>query len=224
MKITQKIFAEMLQGAADVWLENTGVLNEIDSMFGDGDHGVTIGKIAVLLKTRLSEWQDESISGFLEALGQGVLAISGGSAGPLYGTMLGGLGLPVVGMTEIDVPALKKMVCSSREELESITKAVCGEKTMMDALIPAVTAARETEGDILDVLEAMARAARMGADATKDMVSKYGRARSYGERTRGFPDAGAMSTAQFFEGLLAGAKRCLDENRNPLDGRLNNNK
>ena len=81
-----------------------------------------------------------------------------------------------------------------------------GDKTMMDALIPAVEAAQNAKDDVMAVLEAAKEAAARGAKESEQYVSKYGRARSYKEKTIGTPDAGAVSTSLFFAGLCDGLK------------------
>jgi dihydroxyacetone kinase len=81
---------------------------------------------------------------------------------------------------------------------------------MMDALVPAVaavTAAAAVGKSIPEALDDAALAAQLGAEATKDLVARYGRARSLGERTRGYPDAGATSVALLFRGFSAGLRR-----------------
>lgn len=91
-------------------------------------------------------------------------------------------------------------------EMEDITTAKVGDKTMMDAPIPAVEAAQKTEGSVKDILEAAARAAENGAKDSEKYVSKFGRARSYKKQTIGTPDAGAVSTSIFIRGLSDGMK------------------
>lgn len=195
----------MFHAAAELWLANAARLSEIDSRFGDGDHGVTISKIANLINDRLDNWPEgENLKDFIAGLGEGVMAVSGGSAGPLYGTMLEGLAGPLDLETNIDGPLLKKMLVSSLAEMKSLTKARIGDKTMMDALIPAVQAAETAEGGVEAIVKAAAEAARLGAEASSNMVSKFGRARSYGGQTIGCVDAGALSTALFFQGLYQG--------------------
>lgn len=205
MLINKEVLSAMLEEVSLIWQENTELLGDIDSRFGDGDHGVTMNKIAKLIQQKLGSWKDESMADFIQEIGVGILGINGGSAGPLYGTLVEGLGKPLGEEDEIDTPLLKEMLISSYNGLCEITKARCGEKTMMDAVIPAIEAAQKIEGDSLAVLGAAADAARQGADATKGMVSKFGRARSYGEKTLGTEDAGATSTALFFQGLYQGA-------------------
>lgn len=196
----------MLRKVSSLWKENSDLLSQIDSRFGDGDHGVTIGKIARLFSSALEDWNDESMAEFLENLGSEIMEIGGGSAGPLYGTLVGGLAGPLAGKKKVDGPLLKKMFASSLADLKTVTKAREGDKTMMDALMPAVEAARAAPDDVKAVLAAAARGAGQGAEASKDMVAKFGRARSYGEQTLGTKDAGAVSTALFFQGLAEGYK------------------
>lgn len=194
----------MLLKAADIWMEHKDSLSEIDSRFGDGDHGVTIGKIAGLIRKGVEEWKDESIYDFLDDLGMDIMAVSGGSAGPLYGTMIGGLAGPLENVEEIDGAVLKDMFAASLESMEDITKAKIGDKTMMDALIPAVEAAKGAGDDVKEILEAARKAAEKGAKDSEQYISKFGRARSYKEQTIGTPDAGAVSTSLFFAGLAEG--------------------
>lgn len=196
-------FKRMLLSSARLLSENTDRLSEIDSRFGDGDHGVTIAKIASCIQRDTEAWDGESFHDFLEGLGDDIMGVNGGSAGPLYGTLIGGMAEVVDDRCEVDSGTLKAMLRSSLEELSTITTARVGDKTMMDALIPAVEAAEACEGDIPAVMQSAATAAAAGAEATGDMVSKYGRARSYGEQTIGTADAGAVSTALLIEGLAA---------------------
>lgn len=194
----------MLRGAAALWTENKDRLSEIDSRFGDGDHGVTIGKIAGLMQKSLDVWEDDDIEKFLQDLGDSIMEIGGGSAGPLYGTMVGGLSEPLSGGNGIDGAMLKRMFAESLSAMEDITTAKVGDKTMMDALIPAAEAASKASDDVMEILKAAAEAAEQGAVDSEQYVSRFGRARSYKEQTIGTPDAGAVSTSLFFRGLYKG--------------------
>ena len=195
---------QMLRGVSEIWTEHKDELSQIDSRFGDGDHGVTIGKIAAKIRQSLDEWQDDDVGTFLEDLGDEIMAIGGGSAGPLYGTMIGGLAGGVPESVGLDAGAVKRMFAASLEAMEDITTAKVGDKTMMDALIPAVEAAKAVGDDVHEILEAAKEAAKKGAKESEQYVSKFGRARSYKEETIGTPDAGAVSTSLFFEGICGG--------------------
>lgn len=205
MILDREALGAMLLQAAKLLEENTQYLSDIDSRFGDGDHGITMGKIAKLIQERVPQWGEDSIKDFLDSLGMAVMEVKGGSAGPLYGTMIGGLGVNLDDdASQVDEAGLKAMFAGCLSEMEDITTAKVGDKTMMDALIPAVQAAQQAQGDCKAILEAAAQAAQEGAKASEQFVSKFGRARSYKEQTIGTPDAGAVSTALFFRGLAQG--------------------
>ena len=207
MTIDRCAVAAMLDRAAQLLLEHADELSQIDSRFGDGDHGITMGKIARLIQEQVPQWGERSIKDFLDDLGTAAMVVKGGSAGPLYGTMISGLGVQLEdGEQELDAGGVRRMFAGALEEMEAITTAKVGDKTMMDALIPAVEAAQRCESaDPRAVLAAAAQAAQAGAKESENFVSKFGRARSYKEQTIGTPDAGAVSTALFIQGLAEGA-------------------
>ena len=206
MLLTKPEIIQMFKKIAQLWNENKDYLSQIDSRFGDGDHGITIGKIASLMEKSIEGWEDDDMETFIEDLGDNTMEIGGGSAGPLYGTMIGGLSGPLEGNKPIDAKILKEMFTECLSAMEDITTAGIGDKTMMDALIPAVDAAQKAQDDIMAILEAAKEAAVRGAKESEKYVSKYGRARSYKEQTIGTPDAGAVSTSLFFAGLCDGLK------------------
>lgn len=205
--ITKSTLSDMLRSAAKQLTEHADEFSEIDSRFGDGDHGVAVKKIAAEIENALPDLHNHSIKDFIDALGTAVMGIGGGAAGPLWGTLLGGLALPLLETTQaIDASMLKAMLAAALEEMESITTARVGDKTMMDTLIPAVQAAQAAPDDVSAVLQAAAAAARQGAKDTQGYVARFGRAKNYREQTIGAPDAGAMSLMIFFQGLASGVK------------------
>lgn len=207
MKITKAIFSRMLLKSSELLINESDRLSEIDSRFGDGDHGVTIKKIALVIETAVRGWENQSFKNFIDDLGTTIMGIGGGSAGPLWGTMIGGLALPLKEeATEIDTNTFKSMLSSALEEMESISTARVGDKTMMDVLIPAVQAAKNAGDNMTDILEKTATAAVQGAKDTEGYIAKFGRAKNYKEQTIGTPDAGAISLMVFFQGLDLGAK------------------
>ena len=197
---------QMFKKIALLWNENKDYLSQIDSRFGDGDHGITIGKIASLMEKSIEGWEDDDMETFIEDLGDNTMEIGGGSAGPVYGTMIGGLSGPLEGNRPIDAKIWKEMFTECLSAMEDITTAGIGDKTMMDALIPAVDAAQKADDDIMAILKAAKEAAVRGAKESEQYISRYGRARSYKEQTIGTPDAGAVSTSLFFAGLYDGLK------------------
>ncbi len=192
--------ASRLKGACEAVIEARDELTEIDSKFGDADHGVTMAKIAQAVMGSAAAAQG-GVKSMLEDAAMEVMMINGGSAVPLWNTWLDGLAEAAPEGDELDAEGLKRMLGHALESLSEISKAKVGDKTMMDALIPATEAALACEGTEAEILAAAAQAAADGAEASRGFVSKFGRARSYGEATIGTPDAGAVSMSRFFKGL-----------------------
>lgn len=192
--------ASRLKNACSAVIAAQDELTEIDSHFGDADHGVTMTKIAEAVEGAVGAAQG-GIKAMLEDSAMEVMMINGGSAVPLWNTWLDGLAEAAPEGDELDAEGLKQMLGHALEELAALSKAKVGDKTMMDALIPATEAALACQGSADDIFAAAAKAALEGAEASRNFVSKFGRARSYGEATIGTPDAGAVSMSRFFAGL-----------------------
>ena len=192
--------ASRLKNACSAVIAAQDELTEIDSHFGDADHGVTMTKIAEAVEGAVGAAQG-GIKAMLEDAAMEVMMINGGSAVPLWNTWLDGLAEAAPEGEELDAEGLKHMLGHALEELSALSKAKVGDKTMMDALIPATEAALACPGSEEEMLRAAAQAAAEGAEASRNFVSKFGRARSYGEATIGTPDAGAVSMSRFFAGL-----------------------
>lgn len=193
-------FALRLKNACAAVVAAQDELTEIDSHFGDADHGVTMTKIAEAISGSVSS-AGGGIKAMLEDAAMEVMMINGGSAVPLWNTWLDGLAEASPEGEELDAEGLKHMLGHALEELSALSKAKVGDKTMMDALIPATEAALACPGSEDEIFAAAAKAALEGAEASRNFVSKFGRARSYGEATIGTPDAGAVSMSRFFAGL-----------------------
>ena len=165
-------------------------LSKIDGETGDGDHGVSIGKIAGLMKVA-AESDAVTSEQLFGDLSWKITNVQGGSVGPLWGTFFEGFETAFGEDPEANVFAV---YCSGLESLQMISRARCGDKTLMDALIPAVESLH-AENDDNTNLQKAAEAAEKGAQATRDMVAKFGRAKNYGEATIGHLDPGACSMA-----------------------------
>ena len=199
--MTREQFASRLLNACASVMAAEQELTEIDSKFGDADHGLTMAKIAKAI-TEAAEDADGGIQTMLDDAAMAVMSLNGGSAVPLWNTWLDGLQEEAPEGEEIDVPGIQTIFAKALEELNEMSGAQVGDKTMMDALIPASEAIAAYEGSDEDALfAAAAAAAAAGAENTKNFVSKFGRAKSYGTQTIGTPDAGAVSMARFFQGL-----------------------
>ena len=199
--MTKAEFAVRLQNACSAVTGAEQELSDIDARFGDADHGLTMSKIAGAISDAVAA-AEGGIQSMLDDAAMAVMELNGGSAVPLWNTWLDGMQEGAPEGDEIDVAGLKAMFASALEALEDISGAKVGDKTMMDALIPATEAVEAYEGsDEAGLFTAAAAAAAEGAENSKNFVSKFGRAKSYGEQTIGTPDAGAMSMSYFFRGL-----------------------
>lgn len=177
------------------------MLTEIDSRFGDADHGLTMSKIAGAIAQAVEESED-GIQAMLDDAAMAVMVLNGGSAVPLWNTWLDGLQEAAPAGDEVDVAGLKAMFARALEALNEMSGAKVGDKTMMDALIPASEAIAAYEGSSeAELFTVAAQAAHQGMEDSKGYVAKFGRAKSYGEQTIGTPDAGAASMSIFFQGL-----------------------
>ena len=199
--MTKSEFAARLQHACASVIAAEQELTEIDSKFGDADHGLTMTKIAGAISAAV-EASDGGIQSMLDDAAIAVMSLNGGSAVPLWNTWLDGMQEAAPEGEEIGVAGLQAVFAQGLEEMNDMSGAKVGDKTMMDALIPASEAiAGYTGSDVQGLFPAAAQAAAKGAEDTKQFVSKFGRAKSYGTKTIGTPDAGAASMSYFFQGL-----------------------
>ena len=199
--MTKQEFASRLQNACAAVTAAEQELTEIDSRFGDADHGLTMSKIAKAVSAAAGE-SEGGIQAMLDDAAMAVMVLNGGSAVPLWNTWLDGLQEEAPEGNEIDTAGIQAIFAKALKALSDMSGAKVGDKTMMDALIPASQAIAAYSGsDEAGLFDAAAQAALQGAEATKQFVTKFGRAKSYGEQTIGTPDAGAASMAYFFQGL-----------------------
>ena len=199
--MTKAELALRLQNACAAVAAAEQELSDIDARFGDADHGLTMSKIAGAISGAVSA-SEGGIQSMLDDAAMAVMELNGGSAVPLWNTWLDGLQEGAAEGDEISIEGLKDMFAHALSALEDISGAKVGDKTMMDALIPATEAVGAYEGsDEAGLFAAAAAAAAEGAENSKNFISKFGRAKSYGEQTIGTPDAGAVSMACFFRGL-----------------------
>ena len=180
--MTKQEFASRLQNACAAVTAAEQELTEIDSRFGDADHGLTMSKIAKAVSAAAGE-SEGGIQAMLDDAAMAVMVLNGGSAVPLWNTWLDGLQEEAPEGNEIDTAGIQAIFAKALKALSDMSGAKVGDKTMMDALIPA----------------SQAIAAYSGSDGLTG--GAQGRAKSYGEQTIGTPDAGAASMAYFFQGL-----------------------
>jgi len=183
-------------------------LGRLDSAIGDGDHGVAMTRAMEALEKGIDDSSGRTAKGLLQGVAWAVASIDAGSTGPLMGSLLMGMVEPVSDDAEIDAGLLASMFQAGLAKLRGISKAEVGDKTMVDALVPAVEALKSAadKGDsVAAALEKAAVAAQTGAERTRDLQARFGKARNLGERSIGYQDPGAASMAMLFRGLAEGA-------------------
>ena len=200
-------FVRMLCAAVAKIRENHEHLSKLDSATGDGDHGTAMSRAADAVQKAADGDSSGKLKSLLHDVGWGVMSIDGGSTGPLFGSFFMGLSDGVGDNDVLDAAALAATFEAGLAKVQKQSKAQVGDKTLMDALIPAVEAMRAVAdgGSGVDgALTQAAEAAEKGAAATADMQAKFGRARNLGERTIGHVDPGATSMAYLFRGFAEG--------------------
>ncbi|PYV39213.1 MAG: dihydroxyacetone kinase subunit L [Acidobacteria bacterium] len=197
----------MIEGAIEKVKCQHKMLSELDSACGDGDHGTTMLRAASQLEKVMTRHQPGDLQGLLSDMGWTVLGIDGGATGPLLGSFFTGMSESVAGKQTLDAEALTAMFEAGLNALRKQTKAQVGDKTMMDALVPAVAVLRagvEANKETLQILREAAAAAQEGAYSTKSLKARFGRARYLGDRTLGHQDPGATTISLMFQGFYDG--------------------
>lgn len=177
--------------------ENKQYLSDIDGAIGDGDHGINMNKGFTLTREALVKDPGDFSHG-LSTLAKVLMMRIGGSMGPLYGTIFKIMGKTLADHSEIDASLFRDAMNGVRNGMGVLSQAKVGDKTLVDALYPAIDAyneSMESGNDFKDALVAMKNAAEEGRDKTEDMVARLGRSSRLGERSRGVIDAGASSCA-----------------------------
>jgi phosphoenolpyruvate---glycerone phosphotransferase subunit DhaL len=184
-----------IRAFAETIAENKSDLTELDSAIGDADHGINMdrGMRGALIK--LETVPPGDVGALFKAVGMALVSTVGGASGPLYGTLFLQLGAATAGKAEIAPDDWIAAVKAAIQGVQARGKAEPGDKTMLDALLPALEALeRESGGSFGDALRASAAAAEEGMKATIPLVARKGRASYLGERSAGHQDPGATSS------------------------------
>jgi dihydroxyacetone kinase-like protein len=184
----------MRRFAAEV-AENRTYLTQLDGAIGDGDHGTNMDRGMKKALERLEATDGDDIGASLKAVGMALVSSVGGAAGPLYGTLFLQMGQATAGKSELDLAGFTEALDAGVQGVVRRGKAEPGDKTMLDALGPALEALRGAgDDDVAGALSRAAEAAREGMEATVPMVARKGRASYLGERSAGHQDPGATSS------------------------------
>jgi phosphoenolpyruvate---glycerone phosphotransferase subunit DhaL len=178
---------------AEAMREHRQELVRLDTAIGDGDHGANMARGMEKAAEKLSGAEQADTGSVLKTVAMTLISTVGGAAGPLYGTLFLQLGSALAGKDEVQLSEYAAAWRKGVEGVQARGKAVPGEKTMVDALVPAVDALEQaTELD--SGLRAAAAAAEEGMQATTPLVARKGRASYLGERSAGHQDPGATSS------------------------------
>jgi dihydroxyacetone kinase-like protein len=202
MTITKQIMQAFIDAISEAINAHQSRLNALDSELGDGDHGTTISAGFDAAVERIHE--AETPAQVLQITAKTLMNRMGGSSGALFGTLFQRAAMTVKDEATVSAEQFAAMWQAGLDGVVMRGKAQPGDKTMVDALAPAVDALRQAvDGgkSLLAALEMAADAAENGAQSTADMQAKYGRARYVGERAIGHVDAGAQSVALMFAAM-----------------------
>ncbi|WP_447004008.1 dihydroxyacetone kinase subunit DhaL [Saccharothrix isguenensis] len=209
MECTAETLAEAMRAVAAVVVEHRDELLRLDREIGDGDHGENMARGFTALASKLDGEAPASPGGVLRLAATTLISTVGGAAGPLYGTAFLRAATSVGDVASLDGVAVAEALRAALDGVVARGKAEVGDKTMVDALTPAVAAAESAAGSgggVAEVLSAAADAAELGADSTVPLVARKGRASYLGERSAGHLDPGARSTSLLLR-TLAGRVR-----------------
>lgn len=197
MPITTEDTLRWLKHLADVLHENREYLTQLDSPIGDADHGINMDRGFKAVIDKLPTVANTDIGSILKTVGTTLVSTVGGASGPLYGTAFLRAGMATSGKHELYEADVISMLEAALEGIKARGKAHPGEKTMVDALTPALAAAKEAEAEHVGLPQMLQRArdaAEAGMKATIPMLATKGRASYLGERSIGHQDPGATSS------------------------------
>jgi len=186
-----------LERIADVLHENREYLTGLDSAIGDADHGINMDRGFSAVRSKFPTMQSMDIAGQLRTVGSTLVSTVGGASGPLYGTAFLRAGGAVAGKQELTSADVVTMLDAFLGGIVARGKAQPGEKTMVDALTPALNAAKQALNDgaaLAELTQLTTAAAEEGMKATIPLLATKGRSSYLGERSIGHQDPGATSS------------------------------
>lgn len=198
-----------IRAFADAVSDNEELLTQLDSAIGDADHGSNMARGMKAVVAKMDAAPVAAPAALFKQTGMTLVSTVGGASGPLYGTLFLRMGQSAGDAEQLDGPAFAAALRAGLDGVVARGKAAVGDKTMLDALVPAVdaldAALQAAPDDLAGALRAGADAAAAGRDATTPLQARKGRASYLGERSVGHQDPGATSTAL----LLAAAAATL---------------
>ena len=208
MVLTREQILEWLRQTGNVMEENKAFLTDLDAAIGDADHGINMERGFKKVSGQLPSLAAKDIGEILKGVGMALIASVGGASGPLYGTFFLRAGIVTAGKHELSAEDVAAMLKAGLSGVIERGKAQPGDKTMVDALSPAVDAFTEAAKDgagLIDALKQSVDAAVSGMKNTIPMKAKKGRASYLGERSIGHQDPGATSSYLILKALYDAA-------------------
>jgi dihydroxyacetone kinase-like protein len=204
--LTKLDFVNIMRKIRDTMEGQKNYLSKIDTQIGDGDHGFSMSQGFNSVCAKIDDFENEDIGGFLKKCGFEMIKSIGGAAGAIYGTFFTAQAAyyhrHLNGKEVLPAEDIAAMLAEALVQIKKKGGANVGDKTMVDALEPAVETLKESVESGLKINEMFEKAALKateGAKHTKTMVAKHGRSKYVGERSLGFVDPGAMSMALIFK-------------------------
>lgn len=188
----------------DLVTEKQSYLTELDSAIGDADHGANMTRGMTAVMEKIGAAPASAVDELFKSVGMTLVTSVGGASGPLYGTFFLRLGMTAGSVESLDGATFSAALHAGLDGVVARGKAEAGDKTMFDAMAPALAAWDETlggGGDLVASASAAFAAAEAGRDATEPLVARKGRASYLGERSAGHLDPGATSTTLLFQAL-----------------------
>ena len=196
--------AAIIEGMAKKIEAEKDYLTQLDNEIGDGDHGINLARGFEAVEKKLPSLASGDIGALLKGVGMQLVSTVGGASGPLYGTAFMKAGMACKGLTELDGPAFVKAMEAAVDGIKMRGKATEGEKTMLDALCPALKVMQDEVAagkSLKEALQDAAAAAEKGVEYTKTIIATKGRASYLGERSLGHQDPGATSSLYLLQVL-----------------------
>ncbi len=193
-KIAQPNFIRVIEEISKVIREKKEYLTELDAAIGDGDHGINMARGFAAVENKFGQMANQDIGMLLQTVGMSLVSEVGGASGPLYGTAFIEAGKLARGKDEVDHKDLIAMGEAALAGIKKRGRSEEGQKTMIDAIEPALNAFRGVTS-ILEGLREAAVASQKGVEETIQMIAKKGRASYLGPRSIGHQDPGATSSA-----------------------------
>jgi dihydroxyacetone kinase-like protein len=197
MSIIRDNALEWIKACADVLAKNRDYLTQLDAAIGDADHGANMDRGFKAVINKMPEFSDKDIGTIFKTVGMTLISTVGGAGGPLYGTFFLQAGMKTAGKMELNLTDWCVALEAALNGVIMRGKAELGDKTMVDALTPAVNSLKQAVEDnttLNEALQQSAEAARQGMEATIPLVARKGRASYLGERSAGHQDPGATSS------------------------------